>query len=146
MAKARLKLRKAIDFQASIFDGTEPIISLQWWYSATTETEVYVRLHNGVEITRQVCTTESERAEVAGTFARAERDFTIMSPDAAGDEIARRGGPAPRWCSARDCGTQIPYAAAHCAEGHAVDHVNAGTYSHGVSRRPAIVVLTGGKK
>jgi hypothetical protein len=76
------------------------------------------------------------------------RDFgdALLSEDAAGDEVSRRGGPNVKWCTATDCGAQIPYAAAQCAEGHAVNHINAGTYSHGTSRRPAFTLITGGKR
>jgi hypothetical protein len=124
------------------------VVTLQHWKSKTSSSAVYVRLHNGAEYQRRLAATARERDMLARSFATARRDFgdALLSEDAAGDEVSRRGGPNVKWCTATDCGAQIPYAAAQCAEGHAVNHINAGTYSHGTSRRPAFTLITGGKR
>jgi hypothetical protein len=138
------------------FPATDPdspaqgvIVTLQRWRSTTSKSEIYVRVHNGVEYDRRFADTDLLRNRVDESFANARRDFAVelLSDDAAADEVSRRGGPRIQWCTAAgDCGAQIPFAAAQCADGHAVNHVSAGTYVFGQSRRPAFTVITGGKK
>ncbi len=124
------------------------VVTLQRWRSTTSQTEIYARIHNGVEYDRRLASTDALRARIDECFANAHRDFSdaLLSDDAAADQVIRNGGPRIKWCNAADCGAQIPFASAQCADGHAANHTNAGTYSHGTSRRPAFTVITGGKR
>jgi len=144
MPTLRYGLAEQIHFPAT--DPDRPartvIVTLQRWRSKSSKTEVYARIHDGVEYDRRLADTDALRARIDESFANARRDFAdvLMSDDAASDQVARNGGPGPRWCQAGECGAQIPFASAQCADGHAVNHINAGTYSHGSSRRPVIRV------
>ncbi len=144
----RYKLVEQLHFLGLDFTNQEAVITIQHWKSTVSDNRVYVRCHDGKEVLRQLCTTGGQKAKIGESFAIARREFAefMLSDDAAGDHVARRGGPHPQWCQATDCGTMIPYAAAQCAAGHAVHHTNAGTYSHGSNRRPALTVITGGKR
>jgi len=150
MSSLRYGLIEQIHFPAA--DPATPdryvIVTLQRWRSTTSRTEIYVRVHDGAEFDRRFAATDTLRARIDESFANARRDFAdvLLSDDAAADHVTRRGGPSIGWCTATGCGAQIPFAAAQCAEGHATNHVNAGTYSHGASRRPALTVITGGKR
>lgn len=143
----RYCLIKQLHFIADV-NGVDTIVTIQHWQSKDTSTAVYVRVHNGVEANRRFASTPAEHALIERSFeiARAEFRDQMLSDDFAGDEVARRGGPKPQWCHATDCGVMVPYAAAQCAEGHAVNHVNAGTYVFGSSRVPSLTVIQGGRK
>lgn len=144
----RYQLRRHLHFLAETFNTGEVVVTLQLWASTRGNTLIYVRCHNGVEHTRQVCTTDTDRDTAKATFDRAEQDFadTMMSATAAADEVARRGGPNPTFCHAGDCGVLIPYAAAQCADGHPITRTNPGTYVFGDNRRAPLTVITGGRK
>jgi hypothetical protein len=148
MTSSRYKLVKQLHFIADVAPGRAEVVTIQHWKSKTTRLAVYVRAHNGAEIDRHVAQTAEQCERIELSFQIARRDFAdqLLSDDAAGDEVSRRGGPAPKWCHATDCGAQIPFAAAQCPEGHPLTHVNAGTFVMGANRRPAITVITGGRK
>lgn len=143
--RTRYGLVEQLHFTGLDSGNRETVITIQHWKSTRNDTRVYVRCHNGAQVLRGLATTDQEKAKIAESFRIARDNFAgeILSEDAAGDLIARAGGPHPKWCQATDCGAMIPYAAAQCAEGHAVNHINAGTYSHG-SRR--FTVIDGGKR
>jgi hypothetical protein len=129
-------------------DGNDTVVTIQHWQTRDTRTAIYVRIHDGVEASRKFARTEAEHALIERSFQIADTQFRdqMLSDDFAADEIARRGGPAPKWCTVTDCGAMVPYASAQCAEGHPTDHVNAGTYVFGSSRLPSLTVIQGGRK
>lgn len=147
----RYRLAEQIHFTAADPDcpARTIVITLQRWQSTTSRTQIYVRIHDGAEHTRSLADTDELRATIDASFAAARRDFAdvMLSDDDAADRVARNGGPHIKWCTATaECGAQIPFAAGQCANGHAVHHVSAGTYVMGASRRPAITVITGGRR
>lgn len=143
----RYCLIKQLHFIAKVDQG-DAVVTIQHWQTRDTKTAIYVRAHNGVEVNRRFARSAAEHALIERSFEIARVEFAdqLLSDDFASDEVARRGGPKPRWCSATDCGAQIPYAAAQCADGHATDHVNSGTYVFGSSRLPSLTVIQGGRK
>jgi hypothetical protein len=149
MPDLRYGLIKQLHFIAGDGTGRDVVVTIQHWQSKTTKLAVYVRCHDGVEFDRHVATTDQQRERIELSFEIARRDFKgrLLSDDAATDEVCRRGGPGPKSCHAgSECSALIPYASAQCAEGHAVNHVNAGTYAFGSNRRPPMTVITGGRK
>lgn len=150
MSSLRYGLIKQIHFIAGHpKTGQDVVVTLQHWQSKTSKVGVYVRAHDGVEYERRFADTDAARALIERSFEIARRDFAglLLSDEGAGDEIARRGGPTPKYCHAgNDCGAQVPYASAQCAEGHPVTHINAGTYAFGSNRRAPLTVITGGRK
>lgn len=148
MTSLRYQLVKQLHFIADVAPGRPEVVTIQHWKSKTSRLAVYVRIHNGTEIDRHVADTDAQRARIELSFTIARRDFAdrLLSDAAAADEVSRRGGPGPKYCHASECGAQIPFAASQCADGHPLDHVNAGTYLMGASRRPAITVITGGRR
>lgn len=143
----RYCLIKQLHFFADV-DGRNTVVTIQHWQTRDTKHAVYVRCHDGREVARRFTAAPAEHAMIERSFEIARADFAgqMLSEDAAGDEVARRGGPKPAWCTTNsDCSAMIPFAAAQCAEGHASTHVDAGTYVFGSRRRPALISVTGGK-
>lgn len=124
------------------------VVTLQRWHAKTGPTQVYVRCHNGTEFDRRVAASAPAHDLIDQTFTLARTDFAeyLLSETAAGDQVAQRGGPSPKYCHVTDCGTQVPYGAGQCADGHPSNHTNAGTYVVGASRRPTLTVLRGGRR
>lgn len=148
MPATRYQLREQLHFLGLDEHQNETVITIQSWKTQSGKKGVYVKTHNGVEQVRRFYDTEQGALWVQRMFNLARNDFhdTLLSEDAAGDEVARRTGLQPKYCHVGDCGAQIPYAAAQCADGHACNHVEAGRYVMGSGRRPPLTVIRGGKK
>lgn len=143
MSSLRYGLIEQLHFPAA--DPATPdqdvIVTIQRWRSKTSKTEVFVRAHDGVEFVRHSAHTDAEHARIDESFEQARRVFDqqLLSDEAAADEIARRGGPRIGYCNANGCGAQIPYAGAQCADGHAGNYVNPGTYVMSSARRTVVM-------
>jgi hypothetical protein len=150
MSKLRYRLVDQVHFLAKTERHPTAVVTLQRWVAPAAKKTacIYVRTENGVEITRHFCTTESDLAHVDLLFDKVRAEFadTILSEDAAGDEVARRGGPKPTWCTKSDCGAIIPFAASACAMGCPADSVSRVEFLSVSQRRATMTVVTGGKK
>jgi hypothetical protein len=152
MAATRYFLAEQMHFLGLDGRQKEVVITIQSWKSRAGRKGIYVKAHNGVEVVRRLCHTPEDAVRVQRSFAMAQAmiqadppELTPLSDDAAADEIARRGGPGPRWCSLSNCGAQVPVAASQCAEGHPWETATGpGRYVFGSNRRPALTVITGG--
>lgn len=149
--KTRYKLRDIVNFIGLDEHRREVVITVQSWKNDAGTKGIYVKTHNGVEVMRRFYEGAEGAAMVQCSFNLARQGFTSidgaapafaeLSVDGAADEIVRRGGPNPQWCRVGECGAQIPYAAAACAEGHPLDQLPvSGSYALGSSRRPTIMV------
>lgn len=156
MAATRYTLTEQLHFLARDGSQREVVVTLQSWKNRTGSKGIYIKTHNGVEEMRRFYDTTHGATLVQRSFnlarqmAAAEDEtarVVMLSEDAAADEVARRGGPHPRYCLVGDCGAQIPYAAAQCADGHPFDQLpQPGTYAFGSARRPPMTLIRGGKK
>jgi hypothetical protein len=149
MPSLRYGLRDQLHFHGAVAGNPDVIITIQRWDAITAgpRRSMCVITHDGTEAMRRFCTdTEDlDRLDTMLATTRAEHTAGILSEDAAADQIARRGGPGPRWCTHTDCGAMIPYAAPQCAEGHPVDKVSAVEWLAVTQRAPVLTAITGGR-
>ena len=124
------------------------VVTIQRWTTKTGTKQVFVRCHDGAEKDRRLATTPDQVAAMLAYFTEAKTKYAEiqMSDTAAADQVARNGGPTPRYCGISKCSAQIPYAAAQCAESHPLTQVEAGRYVFGSNRRPPVTLITGGQQ
>lgn len=150
MASLRYHLRDQLHFLATVAGHGETVVTLQHWHAPAAQRRraVYVVCYNGVENSRRVLASTDDLDKLDRHLNAMKREHAgdLLSEDAAADEVARRGGPSPRWCGTQDCGAMIPFAAQQCANGCPVDSVGRVEFLSATQRRAAITAVTGGRR